>query len=575
MRKWCILFVQALGIAIFMRGFLFIRVGQYPMNEHRSKPLAPVRRLLLVVIDALRYDYAKEHMSRMLNYSKCSVFYESYADPPTVTLQRLKSLVTGQLPVFIEIGKNFDSAHHVYSESFIDHFSELGNISLMGDDTWVSLFGAKMTRRFTAPSFDVHDIHGVDKTVFGNFKREMISSDSSLIIGHFLGVDHAGHVFGYDSEEVKSKIRDIDEWLFASVFPNMKSSDILMVLSDHGMTDSGSHGGASTSETSSFLYSFSSGQCLTQTVQRINQVDVCPTVSLLFGFPIPLGNVGKAITDFFPGTATLAEVESQKQLTNLLSIEGLDTNTSDVIGLIRKKWHCFSVPSMIIGLVLMSLPLICLPRPTSILALIHSLSLFSDSFIFGENLVVQFLLGLSSQSLLCRILGLFGHCREDTHRRICPPTLRMPTNYRLNQGILKLVGDVYLFPLFLYIAVLLLSDRSSETIHFLSLHGFFSLGHQFTFSDLHIEAGFAFGRYHPLLSPLCIVINTFLPDFIAHLFVTDIATLQTYRTLDLICIAGFALYGRRHLMVWQVIAPRFLYQCVLTLITDIFSLFIK
>ena len=575
MNKWCVLLLHAVGIGIFIRGFLFIKVGLYPKSEHRCNPQGSVRRLLFVVIDALRFDYAKEHMARMLSYSNCSVFYESYADPPTVTLQRLKSIVTGQLPVFIEIGNNFDSAHHVYAESFIDHFYDLGNVSLMGDNTWVSLFGPRMTRVFTAPSFDVHDIHGVDKTIYGNFKREMMESDSSLIVGHFLGVDHAGHVFGYDSEEVKSKIREIDEWMFRNVLPNMQSDDMLMVLSDHGMTDSGSHGGASNSETSSFLYAYTPSQCMSQTTEKINQIDICPTVSLMFGFPIPLGNTGTAILDFFPeqSMTETAKAESEMQLSRLLALEGLGNSTHNAVERIRKKWHCFNVPCMILGLILMSVPLLFLPVPTSVLALLHSVSLFSDSFIFGENLVVQFFLGLSSQSPLCRVLGLFGRCREDTHKRICQPVLRMPSHYRLNQGVLKLVGDRYLLPLLLYIITLLLSDRTGETIHFLSLHGFFSLGHQFTFSDLHIEAGFAFGNYHPIVSPACIIFNTFLPDLIAHLFVTNIRSLQTYRTLDLVCISAFALYGRHHLMVWQVIAPRFLYQCALTLITDILSLF--
>jgi hypothetical protein len=567
-----VLLLHVAGIGLFIRGFLFIKRELTVRNTEHCGPLVsrPIRRLLLIVIDGLRYDFAERYLTGLLHYSNSSVFFETYSDPPTVTLQRLKSIATGSLPVFIEIGNNFDFSHETQEDSLISHFSAIGNVSVIGDETWVALFGPLLSKVFTAPSFDVHDIHGVDNVVFERFPSEMAANDSRLIIGHFLGVDHAGHVFGFTSREVIRKVRQIDEFLIEKVVRKLLDDDLLVVLSDHGMTDSGSHGGASPSETSSFLFAYSRSLAMNQTGKWRNQIDICPTIALLFGFPIPLGNLGSVIPDFFPDHFEAARACNERQFSLLLREEEITASPDEILSVFRQKWATFNLPFMFGGVGLMALSMLLLPQPDSFLAIFHGLSLFSDSFIFGENLAVQFLVGVRLQSPLARILGLFGKCREDTHRRICQPHLHIKSF--VNRGFVRIIGDSFVIPLALYVICLIRCDRSAETIHFLSLHGFFALGHQFTFADLNIEAGFAFGSFHRFLSPFGVFLNTFMADFLGNAFVGDTRKLQTYRTLDLVCISAFAIYGRRHLMVWQAIAPRFLFQCALTLITDIFSL---
>jgi phosphatidylinositol glycan class O len=39
-----------------------------------------------------------------------SFLFNARADPPTATLQRIKALVTGSLPTFVDIGYNFGGA---------------------------------------------------------------------------------------------------------------------------------------------------------------------------------------------------------------------------------------------------------------------------------------------------------------------------------------------------------------------------------------------------------------------------------------------------------------------------------
>ena len=39
-----------------------------------------------------------------------AAMFKFVADPPTVTMQRLKALTTGSLPTFVDVGRNFDSS---------------------------------------------------------------------------------------------------------------------------------------------------------------------------------------------------------------------------------------------------------------------------------------------------------------------------------------------------------------------------------------------------------------------------------------------------------------------------------
>jgi hypothetical protein len=342
-------------------------------------------------------------------------------------------------------------------------------------------------------------------------------------------------------------------------------------MSDHGMTDGGAHGGASDAETSSFLFGYSPALPMRQTKSKIDQIDICPTVSLLFGFPIPAGNLGTAIPDFFPDHQHQAKEQNERQFSLFLSSIGANVTFSEIAAFFRRQWAEFNFVTMFLGFGLLLASVILLPKRFTALSIIHSVSLLSDSFIFGENLIVQFCCGVLVQSPVLRILGMFGRCREDNHQRICQPQFRIKSVF--NKGIVKLIGDSFVVPFAVYCVAVWRHRGDAEVVHFLSLHGFFATGHQFTFSDLNVDAGFAFGKFHPLWSAVGVFVNTFLADLVADGLVGEIEELQTYRTFDLIAITVFAVHGRRHLMVSQLIVPRFLFQCALTLLTDTVALF--
>lgn len=77
---------------------------------------------------------------------------------------------------------------------------------------------------------------------------------------------------------------------------------LLIVVSDHGMTENGNHGGSSYEETDSLMLFIGLSSNISDYAGATNnlafQVDLTPTLALLFGVPIPKNNVGVLV----PGT---------------------------------------------------------------------------------------------------------------------------------------------------------------------------------------------------------------------------------------------------------------------------------
>lgn len=85
---------------------------------------------------------------------------------------------------------------------------------------------------------------------------ELSKSDWTVLIAHFLGVDHCGHKYGPNHPEMSLKLEQMDG-MIAKVIDSMDDKTLLMVMGDHGMTDNGDHGGDELLETVAALFMYS------------------------------------------------------------------------------------------------------------------------------------------------------------------------------------------------------------------------------------------------------------------------------------------------------------------------------
>ncbi|XP_072584129.1 GPI ethanolamine phosphate transferase 3 isoform X5 [Vulpes vulpes] len=355
------------GIALFTSGFLLTRLeltnhssceeppgpGSLPWGS-QGKPGAcwmasRFSRLVLVLVDALRFDFAQPQPSHGPGEPPVSLpflgklnslqrileiqphharLYQSKADPPTTTMQRLKALTTGSLPTFIDAGSNFAS-YAIVEDNLIKQLTNAGrHVVFMGDDTWKDLFPGAFSQAFFFPSFNVRDLHTVDNGILEHLYPTMDGGEWDVLIAHFLGVDHCGHKYGPHHPEMAKKLSQMDQ-VIQGLVERLENDTLLVVIGDHGMTITGDHGGDSDLEISAALFLYSPKALFPRVppkeLEIVPQISLVPTLALLLGLPIPFGNIGEVMAELF------AEAEdSQPHSSALAQASALHLNAQQV-----------------------------------------------------------------------------------------------------------------------------------------------------------------------------------------------------------------------------------------------------
>ncbi|XP_061384238.1 GPI ethanolamine phosphate transferase 2 isoform X1 [Danaus plexippus] len=292
--------------------------------------------VILMVIDGLRYDFVTEEympFTGQLIKNKSACIYVSVAEPPTVTMPRIKSperkkekaqwrrtinfwrdifaMMTGSVSTFADVALNF-GAPAVQGDSVLRVAKSRGlRTILYGDDTWLRLFPGLWTESDGTTSFFVTDYTEVDNNVTRHLDKVLTPDDKrkpnfDFLVLHYLGLDHIGHLEGARSPKIRPKLIEMDE-IIKKIYHAMQqweSVGTLIVCGDHGMRDAGGHGGASPSEvlvplvvirSKDFKCPYPSGPGPT-----VSQVDVAPTISWLLNCPLPGDSVGVILPSMMP-----------------------------------------------------------------------------------------------------------------------------------------------------------------------------------------------------------------------------------------------------------------------------------
>ncbi|CAO2161963.1 unnamed protein product [Urochloa humidicola] len=358
--SWTLLFVailvvHSLAIYLFTRGFLLTRTE---LDLHSSRddrpphsdvptgcaswPPTAVDRLVIVVLDALRFDFVapstffpEKHpwmdklqvLQKLAANEKTSArIFKALADPPTTSLQRLKALTTGGLPTFIDVGNSF-GAPAIVEDNIMHQLVKNGKrVVMMGDDTWIQLYPEHFNKSFPYPSFNVKDLDTVDDGVIEHLLPSLHENDWDVLIAHFLGVDHAGHIFGVDSTPMIQKLEQYNQ-ILEGVIDTLRSlskpggtheNTLLLVMGDHGQTLNGDHGGGTAEEVETSLFAWSpksppdavlsvldDSSCNVDLhgkevcISTMQQLDFAATISALLGIPFPFGSIGRVNPELY------------------------------------------------------------------------------------------------------------------------------------------------------------------------------------------------------------------------------------------------------------------------------------
>lgn len=218
-------------------------------EEDVKQPL--FEKMVFVVIDALRADFIpsikssphlglpKSTMPFVENLIKTSranaVIAE--ANTPTVTMPRIKALLSGTIPSFMDLILNLNAAKFG-DDNLLEQAHRKGKrIVFYGDDTWLEMFPASyFVRSNGTSSFFATDYVQVDTNVTENVIPELRKLDDwDFMILHYLGVDHIGHSHGgARSHLMPSKLIEMDNVLKKIYEALAPQRYLIMVAGDHG-----------------------------------------------------------------------------------------------------------------------------------------------------------------------------------------------------------------------------------------------------------------------------------------------------------------------------------------------------
>ncbi|KAL4714930.1 hypothetical protein ACJJTC_003081 [Scirpophaga incertulas] len=287
-----------------------MKVQRILYNPGSAIVCVPIRtRVVFLMVDALRYDFTEydsdikkplPYQNRLPivkelldKYPDRSRLFRFMADPPTTTFQRIKALVTGSLPTFVDASSNF-AAMELHEDNIIDQVTKNGHKAvLLGDDTWSRLMPGRWLRSHALYSFHTWDLDTVDTEVDLKIYDELMKDDWDILVAHYLGVDHAGHRYGPNHPEMSRKLDETNERI-KKIVEILPHDSVLYIVGDHGMTETGDHGGESKAErTAAWFAYYTKGFGATANIgMEVQQTDLAPTLSAAMGRPPPAPSLG-------------------------------------------------------------------------------------------------------------------------------------------------------------------------------------------------------------------------------------------------------------------------------------------
>lgn len=202
-------------------------------------------------------------------------------------------------------------------------------IVVAGDDTW-KLFPHFHRSYLNRDSLFVNDFYEGDTNVTKTLALELTQKDWKLLILHYLGLDHIGHVFNPSHELVPQKLKEMDETikmihLKLREWNKRKSQKSLLFLTaDHGMRDAGGHSGNSFPEVHIPLFMIGCN-CESNNETFYNQIDFATSFSILNGLPLPSSSIGSVIPEFLFALEPLRKLDLLKVVNQRL-LDMIDAN---------------------------------------------------------------------------------------------------------------------------------------------------------------------------------------------------------------------------------------------------------
>ena len=213
-------------------------------------------RVVLIVIDALRFDTACTHMGYMQHLVERGVAarYEVRSEVPSLSRPLYETILTGTPPIIHGVTSN--RTVRLSNQTSLFHLAKSsGKTTAAAAYYWVSeLYNRAPFKHFEDRIQLDKDLpienglfyfedHYPDSHLFAEAAWLMDQKEPDFLYIHPMNVDDDGHKFTADSKEYRNRVLAVDGLLSIFIPKCLEQGYEVIVTADHGMTNDGNHGG--------------------------------------------------------------------------------------------------------------------------------------------------------------------------------------------------------------------------------------------------------------------------------------------------------------------------------------------
>ncbi|ALC87760.1 nucleotide pyrophosphatase [Bacillus sp. FJAT-22090] len=213
-------------------------------------------RVVLIVVDALRYDTACTHMGYMQHLVErgAAARYEVCSEVPSLSRPLYETILTGTPPIIHGVTSN--RTVRLSNQTSLFHLAKSsGKTTAAAAYYWVSeLYNHAPFRHFEDriqldTEFPIEnglfyfEDHYPDSHLFTEAAWLINQKKPDFLYIHPMNVDDDGHKFTADSKEYRNRVLAVDALLSVFIPKCLEQGYEVIVTADHGMTSDGNHGG--------------------------------------------------------------------------------------------------------------------------------------------------------------------------------------------------------------------------------------------------------------------------------------------------------------------------------------------
>lgn len=293
-----LLLVALAGVGLV---FAFLRIVVPEPTYHAEPRLlrkgALTQHVFFVVVDGLRFDVATDPR-RMPHFSQAmqkQASAEMWAARVSMTTSAVLAFGTGQPGGMDQVVRNVHPRPPAF-DSWIKSAHEHGiSTAVAGDPAWKQMYREYLDEALLDPPGAGIEEDFNPKTFADT--RALLRKKPGFLVAHFVTPDHQGHTHGIQSEGYAAHIRDYDQQLH-DLLSELGPEWTVVVTSDHGAVDSGTHGSDSPIQRRTPAYAYGPGIVPVRFSEPVDQLDLAVTLAVLLGVAPPVHSRGALLAEW-------------------------------------------------------------------------------------------------------------------------------------------------------------------------------------------------------------------------------------------------------------------------------------